>query len=159
MTIAYIGLGSNMNSPVKQIKSAITSIEEIIYTKIIGVSSLYKSKPVGPQNQDDYINAVIKIETKLVPYQLLECLHDIEEKHGRIRKEHWGPRILDLDILIFGNEIMVDEKLTIPHPEIENRSFVLAPLIEIDPDCIIPKKGLASDLLATIGKDNIVQIQ
>tara|TARA_Y100000748_G_scaffold108025_1_gene90428 strand:+ start:769 stop:1248 length:480 start_codon:yes stop_codon:yes gene_type:complete len=159
MTIAYIGLGSNMNSPVKQIKSAITSIEEIIYTKIIGVSSLYKSKPVGPQNQDDYINAVIKIETKLVPHQLLECLHDIEEKHGRIRKEHWGPRILDLDILIFGNEIMVDEKLTIPHPEIENRSFVLAPLIEIDPDCIIPKKGLASDLLATIGKDNIVQIQ
>ena len=159
MTIAYIGLGSNMNSPVKQIKSAITSIEEIISTKIIGVSSLYKSKPVGPQNQDDYINAVIKIETKLVPYQLLECLHDIEEKHGRIRKEHWGPRILDLDILIFGNEIMVDEKLTIPHPEIENRSFVLAPLIEIDPDCIIPKKGLASDLLATIGKDNIVQIQ
>ncbi|MAJ91417.1 MAG: 2-amino-4-hydroxy-6-hydroxymethyldihydropteridine diphosphokinase [Legionellales bacterium] len=159
MTIAYIGLGSNMNSPVKQIKSAITSIEEIISTKIIGMSSLYKSKPVGPQNQDDYINAVIKIETKLVPYQLLECLHDIEEKHGRIRKEHWGPRILDLDILIFGNEIMVDEKLTIPHPEIENRSFVLAPLIEIDPDCIIPKKGLASDLLATIGKDNIVQIQ
>ena len=159
MTIAYIGLGSNMNSPVKQIKSAITSIEEIISTKIIGMSSLYKSKPVGPQNQDDYINAVIKIETKLVPYQLLECLHDIEEKHGRIRKEHWGPRILDLDILIFGNKVMVDEKLTIPHPEIENRSFVLAPLIEIDPDCIIPKKGLASDLLATIGKDNIVQIQ
>ena len=159
MTIAYIGLGSNMNSPVKQIKSAITSIEEIISTKIIGMSSLYKSKPVGPQNQDDYINAVIKIETKLVPYQLLACLHDIEEQHGRIRKEHWGPRILDLDILIFGNEIMVDEKLTIPHPEIENRSFVLAPLIEIDPDCIIPKKGLASDLLATIGKDNIVQIQ
>ena len=159
MTIAYIGLGSNMNSPVKQIKSAITSIEEIISTKIIGMSSLYKSKPVGPQNQDDYINAVIKIETKLVPYQLLECLHDIEEKHGRIRNEHWGPRILDLDSLIFGNEIMVDEKLTIPHPEIENRSFVLAPLIEIDPDCIIPKKGLASDLLATIGKDNIVQIQ
>ena len=159
MKIAYIGLGSNMNSPIKQIKSAIKSIEEIASTEITDVSSLYKSKPVGPQNQDDYINAVVKIETELMPYQLLECVQEIEKQHGRIRGERWGPRVIDLDILMYGNEIMIDQKLTIPHPEIHNRSFVLVPLAEIDSDCEIPGKGSVSDLLATIDKSNIVQLQ
>ena len=150
MKIAYIGLGSNMHSPIKQIKSAIKLIEEIASTEITDVSSLYKSKPVGPQDQDDYINAVVKIETELMPYELLERIQEIEKQHGRIRGERWGPRVIDLDILMFGNKIMTDQKLTIPHPEIHNRSFVLVPLAEIDSDCEIPGKGLISDLLATI---------
>jgi|TARA_B100000959_G_scaffold236554_1_gene255412 2-amino-4-hydroxy-6-hydroxymethyldihydropteridine diphosphokinase len=148
MTIAYIGLGSNMQSPKQQIKSAIKSISEIPEIQVLKVSSLYKSKPVGPQGQNDYINAVIKIETEFMPLELLDCMQDIENQHGRIRKEHWGPRILDLDILIFGKKIIQDKKLTIPHPEIEKRPFVLVPLAEIDSNCSIPGIGLISDLLA-----------
>ena len=148
MTIAYIGLGSNMQSPKQQIKSAIKSISEIPEIQVLKVSSLYKSKPVGPQGQNDYINAVIKIETDFMPLELLDCMQDIENQHGRIRKEHWGPRILDLDILIFGKKIIQDKKLTIPHPEIEKRPFVLVPLAEIDSNCSIPGIGLVSDLLA-----------
>tara|TARA_B100001964_G_scaffold237742_1_gene301834 strand:+ start:1467 stop:1949 length:483 start_codon:yes stop_codon:yes gene_type:complete len=148
MTIAYIGLGSNMQSPKQQIKSAIKSISEIPEIQVLKVSSLYKSKPVGPQGQNDYINAVIKIETDFMPLELLDCMQDIENQHGRIRKEHWGPRILDLDILIFGKKIIQDKKLTIPHPEIEKRPFVLVPLAEIDSNCSIPGIGLISDLLA-----------
>ena len=155
MTIAFIGLGSNIKSPKQQIKSAIKSIEGIALTQVLKVSSLYKSKPIGPQNQNDYINAVAKIDTDLMPLELLECMQDIENQQGRIRKEHWGPRTLDLDILMFGEEIIKDDKLTIPHAEIENRSFVLAPLAEIDPNCLIPEKGMARDLLAIIGQEDL----
>ena len=137
-----------MQSPKQQIKSAIKSISEIPEIQVLKVSSLYKSKPVGPQGQNDYINAVIKIETEFMPLELLDCMQDIENQHGRIRKERWGPRILDLDILIFGKEIIQDKKLTIPHPEIEKRPFVLVPLAEIDSNCSIPGIGLISDLLA-----------
>ena len=137
-----------MQSPKQQIKSAIKSISEIPEIQVLKVSSLYKSKPVGPQGQNDYINAVIKIETDFMPLELLDCMQDIENQHGRIRKEHWGPRILDLDILIFGKKIIQDKKLTIPHPEIEKRPFVLVPLAEIDSNCSIPGIGLISDLLA-----------
>ncbi len=84
-----------------------------------------------------------------------EEMQDIENQQGRIRKEHWGPRTLDLDILMFGEEIIKDDKLTIPHAEIENRSFVLAPLAEIDPNCLIPEKGMARDLLAIIGQEDL----
>jgi len=155
MTIAFIGLGSNIKSPKQQIKSAIKSIEGIALTQVLKVSSLYKSKPIGPQNQNDYINAVAKIDTDLMPLELLECMQDIENQQGRIRKEHWGPRTLDLDILMFGEEIIKDDKLTIPHAEIENRSFVLAPLAEIAPNCLIPDKGMARDLLAIIGQEDL----
>ena len=155
MTIAYIGLGSNMNSPKQQIKSAIESIEKIAAIQVLMVSSLYKSKPMGPQNQHDYINAVAKIDTDLMPYELLECMQDIENDQGRIRKERWGPRTLDLDILMFGDEIIQDDKLTIPHSDIENRSFVLAPLAEIDFNCLIPGKGMVRDLLAIIGEEDL----
>tara|TARA_B100000953_G_scaffold299831_1_gene301312 strand:- start:486 stop:965 length:480 start_codon:yes stop_codon:yes gene_type:complete len=155
MTIAFIGLGSNIKLPKQQIKSAIKSIEGIALTQVLKVSSLYKSKPIGPQNQNDYINAVAKIDTDLMPLELLECMQDIENQQGRIRKEHWGPRTLDLDILMFGEEIIKDDKLTIPHAEIENRSFVLAPLAEIAPNCLIPDKGMARDLLAIIGQEDL----
>tara|TARA_B100001013_G_scaffold60365_1_gene31642 strand:+ start:496 stop:978 length:483 start_codon:yes stop_codon:yes gene_type:complete len=148
MTIAYIGLGSNMESPKQQIKSAIKSIAEIPEIQVLKASSLYKSKPVGPRGQNDYINAVIKIETEFMPLELLGYMQDIENQHGRIRKERWGPRTLDLDILIFGKEIIQDKNLTIPHSEIEKRPFVLVPLAEIDSNCLIPGVGVISDLLA-----------
>ena len=155
MTVVYIGLGSNMKSPKQQIRSAIKSIEGIVSTQVLRVSSLYKSKPFGPQNQDDYINAVAKIDTNLMPLELLECMQDIENQHGRIRIERWGPRTLDLDILMFGEKIIKDNKLTVPHPEIENRSFVLVPLAEIDSNCLIPGKGLVANLLNVVDQKDL----
>ncbi len=159
MTIAYIGLGSNMESPRQHITTAIQSLGEIQSTRIINVSSLYKSKPMGPQNQGDYINAVVQIETEMEPTELLNCLQAIENDHGRVRAEHWGPRTIDLDILMFGNEIIQNDRLTVPHPEITNRSFVIVPLAEIDPACVIPEKGLVSDLILRIDQDGLELLQ
>ena len=150
MTIAFIGLGSNMNSPRQQITTAIQSLGEIQSTQMISASSLYESKPVGPQDQGDYINAVVKLETDLVAIALLDSLQAIENDHGRERKQHWGPRTLDLDILLFGDQVIHNGRLTIPHAEICNRPFVLVPLAEINPDCVIPEKGLVTDLVSKV---------
>ncbi len=150
MTIAFIGLGSNMNSPRQQITTAIQSLGEIQSTQMISASSLYESKPVGPQDQGDYINAVVKLETDLVAIALLDSLQAIENDHGRERKQHWGPRTLDLDILLFGDQVIHIDRLTIPHAEICNRPFVLVPLAEINPDCVIPEKGLVTDLVSKV---------
>ena len=159
MTIAYIGLGSNMDSPRQHITTAIQSLGEIQSTRIINVSSLYKSKPMGPQNQDDYINAVVQIETEMEPTELLNYLQAIENRHGRVRAEHWGPRTIDLDILMFGNEIIQNDRLTVPHPQITKRSFVIVPLAEIAPDVVIPEKGLVSELLLSIDQDGLEILQ
>ena len=154
MIIVYIGLGSNLGgdlaSPKQNITSAIDALGEIQSTHMIGASSFYESKPVGPQDQGDYINAVVKLETDLDAAKLLDSLQAIENDHGRERKQHWGPRTLDLDILLFGDQIIHNERLTIPHPEIGNRPFVLVPLVEIEPDCAIPEKGLVSDLVSKV---------
>ncbi|MBL1142945.1 MAG: 2-amino-4-hydroxy-6-hydroxymethyldihydropteridine diphosphokinase [Proteobacteria bacterium] len=155
MTIVYIGLGSNMDFPEQHIITAIQSLGEIQSTRTISVSSLYKSKPVGPQDQDDYINVVAKLETGLGPLVLLDCLQTIENEHGRIRNERWGPRTLDLDILMFGDEIIQNDRLTIPHPEMLNRSFVLVPLAEIDSEIVIPGKGLVRDLLSHLDQSGL----
>jgi 2-amino-4-hydroxy-6-hydroxymethyldihydropteridine diphosphokinase len=138
-TIAYIGLGSNLSQPIKQVQSAISEIEKIAQSNIVNVSSLYLSKPMGPQDQDDYINAVLAIETTLTPLELLDALQDIENKAGRVRKENrWGARILDLDIILFGNEIINSDRLIVPHYGMKEREFVLLPLAEIAADLILP---------------------
>lgn len=155
MTIVYIGLGSNMESPRQHITTAIKALGEIQSTHTKTVSSLYKSKPVGPQDQDDYVNAVAELETSLTPLDLLDKLQVIENEHGRVRHERWGPRTLDLDILMFGDEVINNERLTIPHSEMTNRSFVLVPLAEINSDCVIPEKGLLSNLLTNIDQDGL----
>ncbi len=167
MTIVYIGLGSNLSSnagsnsesPRQHITTAIQSLGEIQSTRMIGASSLYKSKPVGAQNQDDYINAVVKIETELEPLELLDVLQAIENKHGRVRNERWGARTLDLDILMFGEKIIQNDRLTIPHVEMTKRSFVLVPLAEIESDCVIPEKGLISDILLETNQDGLKILQ
>jgi 2-amino-4-hydroxy-6-hydroxymethyldihydropteridine diphosphokinase len=138
-TIAYIGLGSNLAEPIKQVQAAIAEINKIEHSKVINVSSLYLSKPMGPQDQDDYINAVLALETSLTPIELLDALQNIENKAGRVRKENrWGARILDLDIILFGNEIINNERLTVPHYGMKVREFVLLPLAEIAADLVIP---------------------
>ena len=138
-TIAYIGLGSNLSQPIKQVQSAICEIEKIAQSNIVNVSSLYLSKPMGPQDQDDYINAVLAIKTTLTPLELLDALQNIENKAGRVRKENrWGARILDLDIILFGNEIINSKRLIVPHYGMKEREFVLLPLAEIAANLILP---------------------
>ncbi len=159
MTIAFIGLGSNMANPKRQITSAIKSLGEIQSTRVMQASSIYKSKPVGPQDQDDYVNAVIKLDTGLDALELLDALQAIENAHGRVRKERWGPRTLDLDILMYGDEVINNKRLTVPHPEISHRCFVLAPLAEIEPDCVIPEIGQVKKLLKSVEKDGLEIIQ
>lgn len=137
--LVFIGLGSNLLNPMQQLKLAVQEIAQLPQTKVVKASSLYASKPMGPQNQPDYVNAVCKIATALSPYQLLDALQQIELKHGRVRKEErWGPRTLDLDILLFGSLIEDTERLQLPHPGIAAREFVLVPLFEITPDLLMP---------------------
>lgn len=163
MTIVTIGLGSNLGSnmvsPSQHIITAIQSLGEIQSARMISASSLYKSKPLGPQEQDDYINAVVQVETEQEPLALLDTLQVIEKEHGRVRNERWGPRTLDLDILMFGEEIIQNDRLTIPHSEMVNRSFVLVPLAEIDCNCVIPGKGAISDLLLRIDTEGLEILQ
>lgn len=153
-TVAYIGLGSNLSRPREQVTNAIKVISNIAQSKLISASSLYLSKPMGPQDQDDYINAVVAIETHLSALALLDALQLIENEAGRVRKENrWGARILDCDILLYGNETIDNERLTVPHYGMKLREFVLLPLQEIAPNLYLPD-GSELQLLANKISDN-----
>ena len=138
-TLAYIGLGSNLSDPAKQITLAVEAIKNIPHSNIQSLSSLYFSRPMGPKDQPDYMNAVLSIETNLSSIALLDTLQAIENKAGRVRKDNrWGARILDLDILLFGNETIENERLTIPHYGLKIREFVVLPLAEINQTLVLP---------------------
>ncbi|MFQ5661624.1 MAG: 2-amino-4-hydroxy-6-hydroxymethyldihydropteridine diphosphokinase [Gammaproteobacteria bacterium] len=159
MTCAYIGLGSNLNGPEQQIASALPALQEIPLTEVVQCSSFYRSRPLGPQDQPDYVNAAAKLETSLTAFTLLLNLQRIEAQHGRIRgTERWGPRTLDLDLLLYGQHRINKKHLIVPHPEIANRCFVLAPLVEIDDDLPIPGLGLARDLLEQVDSSSMQKI-
>lgn len=150
MTIAFLGLGSNLDSPFNQLFNAIKAIETIPSTSLIQTSSFYKNRPVGPRDQPDFLNAVASIDTGLSPDKLLDYLQDIEMQQGRKRDIHWGARTLDLDILLFGSDVINSARLVIPHPEMHKRAFVLQPLYEIAPDLVIPEQGPLKDLIQYI---------
>ena len=136
--VAFIGLGSNLNEPKKQIEDALCDMHKHGQISVQTCSHLYNSAPMGPQNQDNYINAVCQINTSLTPIELLDVLQNIEQLHGRKRTgERWGPRTLDLDILLFNNLSMDNDRLTLPHYGMAQREFVLVPLFEIAPDLIM----------------------
>ena len=148
MTHVYIGLGSNLALPKKQIQDACASLATLPDTALIKCSSLYKSQPMGPQDQPDYVNAVALIETALSPESLLQQTQLIESQQGRIRKANrWGPRTLDLDMLLFGEQQINNEHLTVPHSGMKQREFVLYPLFEIAPDLILPCGVKLADLV------------
>ena len=138
MSIVYIALGSNLNMPIQQLKLAIQTMADLPDTEIKKVSSLYQSQPLGPQDQPDYVNAVACLETGLSPLALLDALQNIENEQGRIRLRRWGERTLDLDILLYDNQIIHNEHLTVPHYDMQNREFVIVPLYEISPELILP---------------------
>lgn len=133
MISCYIGLGSNLEDPLQHILEAFEQLSQLPNTQLIARSSLYQSKAVGPGQQRDYINAVAKLHTELEPLTLLDQLQHIEQAHGRERLEHWGPRTLDLDLLIYGHQIIDHPRLQVPHPRIAERNFVLYPLHELSP--------------------------
>ncbi len=160
MTVAYVGLGANLGDPVQQVKSGLQSLESIPDTGVTARSSLYRTAPVGPQDQPDFINAVARLETGLPAITLLRRLQDIEDGHGRRRgSQRWGPRTLDLDLLLFGEQEINDETLRVPHPEMTRRGFVLLPLLEIEPDIHIPGHGPAADRLREIGEQGVERLQ
>ncbi len=135
MQTVYIALGSNLNNPLDQLHQAVKSLQHFANFKI---SSFYGSKPLGPQDQPDYVNAVACFDTNLSPLELLDYLQDIENQQGRVRLRRWGERTLDLDILLFGENIIKNARLTVPHYDMHNREFVIVPLYELNPDLILP---------------------
>ncbi len=145
--VAFIGLGSNLGRPAEQLRRAMKALVEIPDTHLISHSDFYHSSPLGPAGQPDYINAVAQLETALDPEQLLVELQAIENTQGRIRERHWGPRTLDLDLLLYGSRIIDTPLLKIPHPELHRRTFVLYPLRELVPDLDVPGRGPLEQLL------------
>ena len=146
MAIAYIALGSNLHTPLEQLKRALNALAQLPQTQLMAVSSFYRSKPLGPQDQPDYLNAVVEISTALSPLALLDELQRIENEQGRVRLRRWGERTLDLDILLYGDEIIQTERLTVPHYDMHNREFVIVPLAEIAPNLTLPNGQKLAEL-------------
>ncbi|WP_300002148.1 2-amino-4-hydroxy-6-hydroxymethyldihydropteridine diphosphokinase [uncultured Cedecea sp.] len=156
MTLAYIALGSNQASPLEQVSSALEAIATIRDSHIVAVSSFYRTPPLGPPNQPDYLNAAVALETTLSADELLTQTQRIELEQGRVRKaERWGPRTLDLDIMLFGNEVITTSRLTVPHYDMKNRAFMLLPLLEIAPECRFPDGHTVRDTLAALSLEGI----
>jgi len=156
MNLVYLGLGSNLSDPEQQIRKAIVQIANITEIKISAMSSLYFSRPMGPQDQPDYMNAAIEIKTTLKPIALLDKLQAIENNAGRIRKENrWGARILDIDMLLYNDESIDTERLTVPHYGLQEREFVLIPLAEIDNKLMLPNGESVSTLAEKIASNGL----
>lgn len=156
MQRVYIAIGSNLNDPLQKVQSAIKELHQLPNTKPVIVSSFYKSKPMGPQEQPDYLNAVIALDTELLPQALLEHIQSIELIHGRTRTTNrWGPRTLDLDIMLYDQQIIQTEDLTIPHYGLKEREFMLYPLAEIAPKLRFIDGELLSDRLLLVAKNGL----
>lgn len=156
MSLAYIGLGSNLSDPQAQITSALDKLKQLEYCVVTKVSSLYFSRPMGPQDQPDYMNAVVAIETSLSPLALLDTLQHIENKAGRERKDNrWGARVLDLDILLFDQQTINNARLTVPHYGLKLREFVLLPLAEITDQLVLPDGDSIEALANQIEKNGL----
>jgi len=152
--IAYIGLGSNLAQPYQQIKQAIFALDNLPNTNVSADSGYYISKPMGPDDQPDYVNAVVEIKTQMSAIELLEHCQSIEKKQGRLKTRHWGERSIDLDILTFGQQMIETDRLVVPHPGISKRDFVYMPLLRICPDIEVPGLGLLDALVNSVTKNN-----
>ena len=138
---AFVGLGSNLGDREAQIRLALEALRQVAETRVVRVSSIYDTEPVGEPNQPNFLNAVALIDTQLSARQLLWNLQLIERRLGRVRAQRWGPRTIDLDLLLFGDLALDEPDLKIPHPELTRRAFVLVPLVELDPLLVHPESG------------------
>jgi 2-amino-4-hydroxy-6-hydroxymethyldihydropteridine diphosphokinase len=155
MTLAYVGLGANLGEPRRQLTEALTAMSGLPETRLARHSSFYRTAPVGYENQPEFLNAVAALDTRLAPGALLEGLQGIERRHHRERPFANAPRTLDLDLLLFGEEQIARPGLTVPHPRMHERAFVLQPLLELDPSISIPGRGRASDFVAACASQKI----
>lgn len=159
MHTVYLGLGANLNAPRKQIHAAVAALKALNDVEFVCVSHDYASKPMGPQDQPDYVNAVACVKTALKPEQLLDLTQAIELEHGRVRKEErWGPRTLDIDILLFGNDVIDTPRLTVPHYGLTEREFVVYPLLEIAPTLVLPNNQSLADITKTLPLNDLQQL-
>jgi 2-amino-4-hydroxy-6-hydroxymethyldihydropteridine diphosphokinase len=157
---AYVGLGSNLEDPVALVRSAMRALAALPMTRGLHCSSLYRSAPVGMREQPDFINAACRIETALAADDLMRRLLDIEREHRRVRgPQSGGPRTLDLDLLLYGNAVIAQPVLTVPHPRLHERAFVLAPIAELDAGLVIPGRGRVTDLLAACAGQRVERLE
>lgn len=158
-TRCYIALGSNLERPIEQIEEALAAIARVPELTLLAYSRLYRSRPMGPADQPDYVNAVAMIETALTPLELLDELQAQEARQGRVRGEvRWGPRTLDLDLLLYGDHIIRTVRLTVPHPGMGERNFVLHPLHELSPDLVLPDGTRLSELVKACPADGLERL-
>jgi len=155
---AFIGLGSNLGDREANIRQALQFLEQLPETTIVRGSSLYDTEPVGVSDQPNFLNGVVQIETHLAPRQLLWNLMLIERRLGRVRTQQWGPRVIDLDLLLYGEEVVDEDDLQIPHPLMTQRSFVMVPLVEIEPLLVHPVTNQTMlSILQRLGADPLVK--
>ena len=157
---AYIGLGSNLENPPEQVQKAFQELDKLSATECVKRSGLFLTRPLGPQDQPDYINAAVKLETGLTAQRLLDELQGLEQLHQRVRKvEQWGPRTLDLDLLLYDQQRITTARLRVPHPRMAERAFVLYPLAEVAPlDLRIPGYGMLGELLEQVLSDGVQRL-
>ncbi len=159
--LVYIGIGSNQGDPVENCRRAVGGIVSDRRNRLVRCSSFYRTEPMGRKDQDWFVNGVVLVETSLGPRQMLEFLLSLEKKMGRVRRERWGPRVIDLDILFYGEEVIDEENLQVPHPRLHERRFALIPLKEIAPDLKHPRLGktISQILSASEGEEKVFPLQ
>jgi 2-amino-4-hydroxy-6-hydroxymethyldihydropteridine diphosphokinase len=150
VTLAYIGLGANLGSRELTIQRAVELLREAEGVDVLAVSELRETEPVGVVDQPSFLNGAVAVETTRTPRALLELLLEIERSLGRVRGERWGPRTIDLDLLVYGTEVVDEPGLRVPHPRLQERRFALEPLIELDPRLDVPGHGRVSALVAAL---------
>lgn len=154
----YVALGANLAEPVQQLDVAVTALKTLALNNTLTVSAYYRSKPMGDVIQPDYVNAVAGFQTELLPIELLDALQDIERQQGRLRLERWGPRTLDLDLLLYGAQHINQPRLCVPHYGMKQRSFVLVPLADIAPTLTLPCNTSLESLISVTMRDELQKL-
>jgi len=157
---AWLGLGSNLQGPAAQLQEALDKLARIDGIEVMEVSGFYRTPPWGDAQQDDFVNAVVQVETSLAPMPLLRALQSVENAMGRTRSgRRWGPRVIDIDLLLYGDLQLRTEELELPHPRMHERAFVLVPLCELDAGLMIPGRGRAGEVLRTLDRNGISAVK
>ena len=150
MTLAYVGLGANLGRREETLQRAVRLLQETDSVDVLAISTLRETEPVGVVDQPAFLNGAVELRTSRSARELLEVLLEIEWSLGRVRGERWGPRVIDLDLLVFGDEVVDEPGLHVPHPRLHERRFALEPLVELDPELEVPGRGKVSALLAEL---------
>jgi 2-amino-4-hydroxy-6-hydroxymethyldihydropteridine diphosphokinase len=150
MATAFIGIGSNLGEREAHLRSALDLLAAEVGIDVVAVSRLRETEPVGPVEQGPFLNGAVQVTTELPPRELLDRLLDVEQRLGRVRRERFGPRTIDLDLLLYDDEVLEEPGLTLPHPRLHERRFALEPLAELAPDLVVPGRGPISALLAEL---------